>query len=227
MKIIRLFFTCALLTILLSCNSNKTENKQIVTTDSLETFKNKVSYERTEKLNLSLADTLKKTASYFFSNQQSEDLFILTIEPGLIKNSKSSLKIITTDNRVIYKQTFDSYYFIKWIYEPDTIPNNLEQEGYEKYLESYWKSITPKQYETHFKKKVDNFFKEIYPIEEKNEAYLKNWEEDIKDQAFFQEILADNTIKLFDITCFDCDEGGEIIGYSRKQNKVVRLFEHD
>ena len=51
--------------------------------------------------------------------------------------------------------------------------------------------------------------------------------EDITDAEFKNEVLADSTINLIDVTCFDCDEGGSTIGYSRKQNKVVTLFEHD
>lgn len=42
-----------------------------------------------------------------------------------------------------------------------------------------------------------------------------------------KEALTDSNIKLVDITCFTCKEGGAIIGYSRKQNKVVTLLEHD
>ncbi len=228
MNIKKAFISLVILTTFLSCNSNKTKDNQSNTVnDSLKTVTDKVAYDRTENLNLSVADTIKKSASYFFSNPQSKDLFLLTIEPGMVKNSKSSLQIITADNQVVYSQIFDTYYFIKWIYDPDTIPTTGGQEAYEKYMENYWKSITPKQYETHFKKSVDSFFDAIYPMVKNRYADLKNWEEDINDKDFFQEVLADTTIHLFDISCFDCDEGSAIIGYSRKQNKVLTLLEHD
>jgi hypothetical protein len=220
--------TLAILTIFLSCNSNKTEkNHSDIAKDSLQTTTDKVPYDRTENLKLSIADTIKKSASYFFSNSQTKDLFLLTIEPGMVKNSKSSLQIITADNQVVYSQIFDTYYFVKWIYDPDTIPTTGGQEEYEKYMENYAKSITPKQYETYFKKSINSFFDAIYPITKDKYSDLKNWEEEINDKDFFQEFSADTTIHLIDITCFDCDEGGAIIGYSRKQNKVVTLVEHD
>lgn len=227
MKIVKPFLILTLLTIILSCNSNKTENKQSDSTDSLQTTTHKVDYDRTENLKLSVPDTIKKSVSYFFSNPKSKDLFLLTIEPGMVKNSKSSLQIITADNQVVYSQIFDTYYFVKWIYDPDTIPTTGGQEEYEKYMENYAKSITPKQYETHFKKSVDSFFEAVYPIVKDKYADLKNWDEDINDKDFLQEVLADTNINLFDITCLNCDEGGAIIGYSRKQNKVVTLVEHD
>jgi hypothetical protein len=219
--------TLAIFTIFFSCNSNKTEKNHSEIADSLQTTTDKVPYDRTENLKLSIADTIKKSASYFFSNSQTKDLFLLTIEPGMVKNSKSSLQIITADNQIVYSQIFDTYYFVKWIYDPDTIPTTGGQEEYEKYMENYAKSITPKQYETHFKKSVDSFFEAVYPIVKDKYADLKNWDEDINDKGFLQEVLVDTTINLFDITCLDCDEGGAIIGYSRKQNKVVTLVEHD
>ncbi|HEX8514560.1 MAG TPA: hypothetical protein VF868_00065 [Bacteroidia bacterium] len=228
MKIMKPYILLAILTTILSCNSNKTENNQGDTAnDSSQTAIDKDNYDRTENLKLSITDTIKKSTSYSFSNQQSKDLFLLTIEPGMVKNSKSALQIITADNKIIYTQTFDTYYFIKWIYEPDTIPTTGGQEAYEKYMENYWKSITPKQYETHFKKSVDSFFDAVYPMKKKKFENLKAWEEDITDKDFLNEVLADSTIQLFDITCFDCDEGAAVIGYSRKQHKVVTLVEHD
>jgi hypothetical protein len=139
------------------------------------------------------------------------------------------LQIITIDNKVIYTQIFNTCYFIKWIYDPDTIPTSGGQEAYEKYMKNYRKSITPKQYETYFKKSIDSFFNAVCPIVENRYEYLKNYEESasINDKDFFYEVLADSTIQLVDIACFDCDEGAAIIGYSRKQNKVVTLVDHD
>lgn len=218
----------AILTTFLSCNSNMTEKDPAdISADPLQTLTDKIDYDRTENLTLTVPDTIKKSVSYFFSGSQSKDLFLLTIHPGLVKNSKSSFQIITNNNQVIYSQTFDTYYFIKWIYEPDTIPTSGGQEAYEKYMENYWKSITPNQYENHFKKSVESFFDAINPIDKSKYWDLKNWEEEINDKNFLQELTSDTTIKLLDITCFDCDEGGTIIGYSKKQNKVVTLVEHD
>lgn len=224
---IKTILSIAIWTTFISCNSKTEKIPSIKTNDSLQTPTEKVAYDRMENLILSIPDTIKKTASYYFSNSQTKDLFLLTIEPGMVKNSKSSLQIITTDNKVIYSQTFDTYYFIKWIYDPDTIPTTGGQEAYEKYLENYWKSITAKQYENHFKKSVNSFYEAIYSMDKNRYADLKNWKEDIKDKDFLQEVTADTTIHLFDITCFGCDEGAEIIGYSKKQNKVVTLVEHD
>lgn len=219
-----------ILTSLFACNSNKKEtklNNNSKNIDTLQVASKKVVYEdKRENLKLSVADTIKISNSYFFSNQNSKDIFQLTINPGLVKNSKAELQIITADNKIIYTQSFDTFYFIREIYEPETIPSG-GQEVYEKYMEKHWKSLTLKQFEAYFKKNVDNFFGVISPIENDNKEDLKGWEEDITDKEFLNEILTNPAIKLINIPCFDCDEGGEIIGYSLEQNKVISLLEHD
>ena len=212
---------------ILSCNSNNTESKQGKSGDTLQTISNS-SYDRTDNLKLSISDTIKKSQTYFFSNNEEKDLFLLTIDPGKVKDSKAKLQIITADNKVIYSQSFDTYYFIKWIYDPDTVPTTSGQEEYNKFIENYCKSITPKQYETYFWKNVNTFFEAIVSLDRSKYADLKNdGEGDILDEEFLNEVLVDSTVQLFDITCFDCDEGASIIGFSQKQNKVVTLLEHD
>ena len=227
MNITKAFIALCILTTILSCNSNKIKNNQSNSpNDTLQTSTNKVTCDRTENLILSVADTIKKSTLYFFSNKKSKDLFLLTIEPGLVKNSKSSLQIITADNHVIYSQTFNTFYFIRLIYDPDTIPTTGGQEEYEKYMKNYAKSITPNQYETYFKKSVGSFFEALSFLDKIKLEELEDFGE-INDKNFFNEYLSDTTIKLIDITCFDCDEGASVIGYSKKQKKVVTLLEHD
>ncbi|WP_337964629.1 hypothetical protein [uncultured Flavobacterium sp.] len=232
---------CLFLIILMSlfaCNSNKKESKlnnnsknndtlKVTNNDTLQVTSNEVVYDdRRENLKLSIPDTIKISNSYFFSNQNSKDIFQLTINPGLVKNSKAELQIITSENKIIYTQSFDAFYFIREIYDPETTPSG-GQEVYEKYMEKYWKSITPQQFEAYFKKNVANFFDVISVIENDNSEELKAWEEDITDKKFLNEVLTNPAIKLINIPCFDCDEGGEMIGYSLEQNKVILLLEHD
>ncbi|MGB4400102.1 MAG: hypothetical protein WBJ10_12095 [Daejeonella sp.] len=224
---IKTIITLAILTACLSCNSTTKQKSDIKTNDSLQPTTSKIAYDRTENLLISIPDKIKKSAAFYFSNSQTKDLFLLTIEPGMVRNSKSFLQIITTDNKVIYTQSFDTYYFIKSVYEPDTIPATGGQDAYDRYIENYWKSITPKQYELEFKKNVDSFFEAIYPIPKSEYANLKNWDENITDHEFLQEVAADTTVHLIDIICFDCDEGGAMIGFSKQRNKVVTLVEHD
>jgi hypothetical protein len=227
----------AILLILISCNSSKKEIQTISrATDSLSVINiakdsvihtDNVEYDaRRNNLTLSVSDTIKKFYSMYFSSQQSKDLFLLTIEPGMVKNAKARLQIISSDKRVLYTQNFDAFYFIRDIFMPDTIPTVGGQDAYEKYMESYWKSITVKQYSIFFKKSVDNFFEAINAIEKDKYIDFKDWD-DINDKDYLEEVMSDSTLRLINISCFDCDEGGSIIGYSRKQNKVKVLLEHD
>ncbi|MBF4471358.1 hypothetical protein [Flavobacterium sp. HJJ] len=211
--------------IIYSCKENKLESNSI---DSIQTKNSEVSLDINEdKLKFSIDDTIKNSKTYFFSNSKSKDLFLLTINPGTIESSKSELKIITKENEIIYKESFQTYYFIKGIEEPKTIPTSSQKE-YEKYIKKYIKSLTANQYKSYFNKNVNDFFDNaVYPIQKKKYNEIKDWEEDIEDKEFLNEVFTDSTVNVIDIVCFDCDEGGKMIGYSKKNNKVKTLLEHD
>ena len=181
---------------------------------------------RRENLKLSVSDTIKSSKSLLFSNSKSKDLFQLTINPGLVKNSKSLLQIITSDKEVIFSVTFDTFYFIRGIFEPNTIPSG-GREVHEKYLKDYWQSLTLEQYETYLKNSIKNLFKEILFIDRVQFIKMNESGNDVEDKDFLNEIKADSTIRLVNITCFDCDEGGSIIGYSKKKEKVLTILNHD
>lgn len=214
---------------LYSCNeipSNKKQNSY--TRDSLPAKQTEVIYDdRRESLKLSIPDTLTRYKAYFFSNIQTKDTLILKISPGLIKYSKAELRIVTSAGTVIYTQTFDAFYFIRGIYESDTTTIPDGQDSYEAQMEKYWKSITAKQYEDYFRKSIDSFYTNIYMLESTKPETFNAAKDEIVDNDFLNEIITDSTIKLVDITCFDCYEGGTVIGFSRKKNKVSILLEHD
>jgi len=212
--------------ILCSCSQQKNET---ITTDVQKhviPLKDNEAYEPTENLKFSIDDTLKIYKEEYFSNPSVKDFFVLTIFPGPVEDSKSEFSIETSDKKVIYREVFTTYYFIRGIYQPDTIPDR-DKKVYEKYMEDYTKALTSKQYEAYFNKNTSAFFKDAIYTVEKRTQYLESWEENIIDKDFFAEITSDSTIILIDKICFDCYEGGEIMGYSKKQNKVVTLSGHD
>lgn len=253
MKLNKTYIVLIIIATLVSCNSNTTDsNESSMSTNALQKTAYKVDSEQIENkennnvsdtlqdstdevvyddrrnnLELTLTDTIKTHKLYFFSNPEVKDSFLLIVEPGMIKNSKAELRIITADHREIYNQCFDSFYFMRGIYEPDTIPIGGGQDAYKKYKENYWKSLTLKQYETYLKNSIESFYENIYPIGEDKYEVIKAWEEDIRNKEFLNEVLTDSTINLIDITCFDQDEGGAIIGFSRKLDTVATLLEHD
>ena len=229
MKVYKLFSALVIVVVFFSCNgSRKDGNQQSSIRDTIHAAPNKEVYDdNRESLKLSVADTIKRSASYFFSNRETKDQFVLKIAPGMVKSSKAELQIVTADGKVIYSQAFDAFFFVRGIYEPDTIPTTGGQSDYEAYMERYWKSITQQQFEVYFKRSVDSFFTNIYPIEHHAAEDINAWNGEIENKAFWDEILKDPAIKLMDITCFDCSEGGVVIGYSRKEGKVVKLLEHD
>jgi len=172
------------------------ENRQVVYDSSRENLK------------LSVPDTLKSSQSFLFSNSKSPDVFQLTINPGLVKNSKSLLQIRTSDKRVIFSVTFDTFYFIQEIFEQG-VPSG-GQEVYTKF----------------FEKSINDFFKDFRFIDRAQFVEM-NKSGDVIDKDFLNEIKSDPTIRLVNITCFDCDEGGSIVGYSKKKQKVLTILSHD
>lgn len=214
--------------ITVSCNGDSdTERKRKDNFKKPEMPGKVVFDDRRENLKLSNKDTIVKSASYFFSNSNIEDAFILKVDPGIVKSSKAELQIQTSNGDVIYSQKFDAFFLVRGIYEPDKVPKTGGQSAYDNYMTSYWKSLTQAQFEKYFQKSIDSFFTNIYPIESNKIENFAAWEDDISDKEFWKEISKDTTIRLLDITCFDCDEGGTIIGYSRKRKKVITLLEHD
>ena len=226
MKLIKLVLPLVV-AVAISCNEKSTERKQKDNSKEAEMPGKIVFDDRRENLKLFNTDTIIKSTSYFFSNSDTEDVFILTVEPGMVKSSKAQLKIQTTNGDVIYSQKFDAFFLVRGIYEPDTLPKTGWQNTYENYMVSYWKGLTQTQFEKYFKKSIDSFFTNIYPIQSNKIENFAAWVDDVSDKEFWNEVANDTTIRLLDIMCFDCNEGGTIIGYSRKRNKVITLLEHD
>lgn len=218
----------AALLVMSACNQKPAAQKQSSNVADSTADTTKVKYDDSrEDLKLAIADTIKRTALFSFSDPQAKDTFCLMIEPGLVKKSKASLQIITAGGRVIYTQRFDAVYFIQGIFEPDSVPKTGGQEAYDKYMVDYRKSITPRQYEQYFRKNIDSFFNTIYPITRSSRESPKDWEGDDVDKAVLQEYLHDTTLRAFDISCYDCYEGGTVVVYSRKHKMAVKLLEHD
>jgi hypothetical protein len=225
---LRLLFLIAITTaVLASCNGNGRDKNETNNATDTPANNGMVYEDSRESLPLTIADTITKSEMRFFSNNETKDLFQLKIDPGKVKNSKARFEILNSTGNVIYTQTFDAFFFVQRIYEPDTIPTTGGQEEYDAFMKQYWKSLTAAQYEAYFKKSVDSFFTYIYPLVNNKTETLDAWKDGIEDKEFGEEVLQNPAIKLIDVPCFDCYEGGYTIGYSRKRNKVATLIEHD
>jgi hypothetical protein len=219
-------FVFTLVLLVFACKNDSKEQN----TNSTESNQNQKITKTTftnprENLNLANQDTIKVSKSYPFSNHQTQDVFLLTVPPGLVKNSKSVLEIKTAKNKVIYTDTFDTYHFIAGIFRPDTIPTDGIDE-YEKYIAQYHKSLTTDKIQDYFQKNLQDFDSRIKFVERSNLKEMLQWGE-VEDKEALNEVMSDPTIILADITCFDCDEGGIVIFYSKKRNKVITLLAHD
>jgi hypothetical protein len=227
MKLRLLFLTAITTAALVSCNGNGTDKNKTITTADTPANNGIVYEESRESLPLTIADTITRSEMRFFSNTETKDLFLLKIDPGKVKNSKARFEILNSTGNIIYILTFDAFYLVRYIYEPDTIPTTGGQEEYEAFMQQYWKALTPQQYEAYFNRSVDSFFTYIYPLVNNKTETLEAWKYGIEDKDFWEEVLQNPAITLLDVPCFDCDEGGSVIGYSKKQQKVITLLGHD
>ena len=151
---------------------------------------------------------ISKLKTYYFSNTKVKDNFILTITPGQIKQSKSTFKIQTSTGMVLFSQTFSTYFFIQNLFPSDLMPNRKEID---------------KEYNKNIQKFLDSFIQSIDSSDFREFSKFGN----ITKPELLSEIKNDTSIRMFDIPCFDCDEGGSVIFYSHKDNKVDTIIDHD
>jgi len=183
---------------------------------------------RRANLKLAVDDTIRISKPFYFSNPNSEDSFLLIINPGLVKNSRSTIEIRSHEDKLLYSHPFDTFWLIAHIFEPDSVPRG-GQKVHEEYLDQYWKSLTQKQYETYFNKSIKNFFSDNFNFVEKSKINdLTRWSSVPPDDSDLKEVIANPKIKLLSIRCFDCDGGGgSVIFFSPSKKRMIRLFTGD
>lgn len=162
--------------------------------------------------------------SIIFSDPNRKDLFELTINEGLISDSEFFLRIFR-DSNLIYSDTFDTYYFVKFIFEPDTIPRNATQQEFEDYIYSYGSALKKSDFEKHAIESARTFFNDVilttYQLREAKEFGTVN------DSILFESVITDTNSRVITFPCFDCDYGSWYFAYSKKDKKVKRILETD
>lgn len=186
--------------------------------------RNEICDARRESLKLSVNDTIIKSKSICFSNTATTDLFILKVNPGPVKSSKSEFQIRSNDGKIIYSKVFDSFALIMRIFEPNSIPKGVK---YETYINEYQKSLTTNQYTEYFNRNVQHFFENFSTIDrQKFKEMMKNG--NILDKESVSEVFTDTSSNLVQVNCFDCDTGGSsVLYYSGKKHKAIEILGHD
>lgn len=165
-----------------------------------------------------------KTRMLFFSDPKKRDTIILTVPRGLISQSNSSLKIKTADNRIILDQRIKTYYFIRGIFLPDSIPPG-GQKVYETYINKYTTSLTKEKFENYANRKINAFLKEnTLSKTELADAKLYGT---VVDKEMYKKVFTDSNPKVIWFPCFDCDEGASYFTYSTKRARAVEFLVTD
>jgi hypothetical protein len=167
---------------------------------------------------------ITKAKTIFFSNTTKQDTIFLTVHVGLLNQSSSRITIKTVDNRTIYSESFKTYYFIRGVFEPDSIPAG-GQEIYNEYINKYVISLTNEKFEDYAKDKINTFLNDM--IVTKSELrHLKSYGATV-DKEVYKDVIANPNSKVIWLPCFECDEGVSYFAYSTKKGKAVKFLETD
>lgn len=171
-----------------------------------------------------ISKAIVKTRVIFFSDIKKQDTIILTVPAGLVSKSNTVLTIKTFDNKTIFEENFRTDYFIRGVFEPDTIPQG-GQEVYEAYMNKYAASLSKTKFEQYAKTKINSFLKDV-TVSRTELKQAKSYGT-VLDKDLYKSILANPTSKVIWFPCFDCDEGVRYFTYSPKKAKAIKFLETD
>jgi hypothetical protein len=160
----------------------------------------------------------------FFSSRDKQDSVILIVPAGLIRQTHSSLLIKTVDKRIIFNEQVKTNYFIRGIFEPDSIPPG-GQDIYETYITKYITSLTKDQFENYAKNTISNFLNDITISKSQLKQAISNGT--IVDKELYKNIREYSNVGVIWFPCFQCDEGTRYFAYSSKKASAVKFLETD
>ena len=172
----------------------------------------------------SISRLIVKTRILFFSNLMNKDTIVLIVPVGLISQSASSLKIRTHDNRTIFDESIKTHYFIRGIFEPDSIPTG-RQSDYEANEDKYIVSLTKAKFEEFAKSKINSFLKDV--TVSKTELNQVKTNGTITDKELYKNIFENSNPKVIWFPCFTCDEGARYFAYSTRLAKATEFLVTD
>jgi len=190
-----------LATILFSCNSvnNPVNSPQQAThADSSKVsadYNSIMDSIRNTLQGASFPDTIRNKKIFLFSDNVKYDTFELKISPGLIAKSTAIYTIKTSENRVIYCDSFQTACFEYYIFEPDSIPAGVPDDS--KYSLQYARSLKKSQYEAYAMDKINRFFDGIFVTADLIKQIAGDNE--ITNKALFDKVINDTTLKVISI----------------------------
>ncbi len=167
---------------------------------------------------------IKKSNSIYFSNRTKQDTVVLVVDTGLIYQTKCYLSIKTFDNRVIFYEEFNTNYFTRGVFQPDTIPLG-DQDVYQKFIDNYTKSITKKKIEKFALAKIQSFLRDIKVNRNELEQYKNG--ENVLDKKVYKQIMKDKSVRVVWFPCYEYDEGIRYFAYSKTKAKAIKIVESD
>lgn len=171
------------------------------------------------------SDTITVTALLPFSDPEKPDKFQLVVPAGPLAVTKARISI-RANGQIVYTDSFDTRYFTKFIWNPDTVPAALSGEAYEQYLLQFSRSLSREEVERRTWAGIINFFNDISftPSELKAIAKYGN----MTYSEFYAEISRDSTRRIVVLPCFSCEaESRCYLTYLPKEKRVLSLVVAD
>jgi hypothetical protein len=171
-------------------------------------------------------DTVCARASLYFSDPESPDEFSAIVPPGPLAETKAVISIRTRSGQLLYADSFDTRYFTKYIWNPDTVPAELSGEQYEKYLLQYSAGLSKKEIEARTASAIRNYFRDVAFNREEIRAIASFGSKSASE--FCRLVAKDSSRRVVVLPCFDCEsEGRCYLTWSPGQGKVVSLLVAD
>lgn len=221
-KRIYVLFYAALVAAPLSCS----EREQVVTphAGSTITSSRDTSYRQT-LAGAHFHDTITVKALLAFSDPKRPDEFTLVVLPGPLAATKAFLSIRAA-GQVVYADSFDTRYFTKYVWNPDTVPAALSGEAYEQYLLQYSNSLSRRQVEQRTMSAIKNFFRDVSYTAPELKAIAKYGNKDHSE--FYAALAKDTSRRIVILPCFTCEaESRCYLTYLPEGKRVLSLVVAD
>lgn len=175
-------------------------------------------------MNASFTDSTVISTRVHFSDAVAYDTFFLILPPGPVASSMSEFLIKGSTGNILYSESFHTRYFAREIISPDTQASDTGQAAYDRHMINYIRSVNPDKIKQSVLTVANQFFSDHLAARSK----LTDLDSDgIVDRELFEEAMNGASHNFIWLPCFDCEEGVNLVGYSRKSQKAHIIYSMD
>lgn len=197
--------------------------------DSLQKELEKLSEDTDERIrSMKLAQPIRNAQRFFFSNKETQDEFSFYIPVGPVGETKSIMTISTSGKDLIFSDTINTISLAQWMAYPDEVPANLNRIQYLHFMINYLNRLSEKDVQEFLEDKAGTIFSRIFTekAELRDPETMALLNKDIPKELYNEVMSSDDTNIIF-WPCYNCEEGGNYLGYSKSKKTVINLASSD